>query len=196
VEAASHNRRRPLGCYYYGLQFSYQCLIGEQLPTYKMISIVLFVVCTALVVGFNLCWRYLWKKLPFLGRWLFPDLNGTWKGSLQTTWKDAAGVTPGPIETTIWIKQSLMTISVRQKTKESISYSTRMLAERDSESGVVRLWFSYDNKPDAAVSYRSEQHEGVCGLEQDPSVDKNRLTGQYYTSRNTNGDIQVKRAPQ
>lgn len=178
---------------YVAFQYLHELYFGEHISPLKTFTGVLFCITTVFVVVFNLCWRRVWRWFPSLSNSFFPDLNGTWKGSLQTTWKDADGNTPGPIETTIWIKQTLVSISVTQQTKESVSHSNRMLAERDPKSGIVRLWFDYYNKPNAEVSYRSEQHEGVCGLEQHPERDRNALTGRYYTSRQTSGDIQVRR---
>ena len=85
----------------------------------KLVSLVVFLLGTVLVAVADRCWRPLWRRFPLLSRVLFPDLNGTWKGTLQTTWKDEHGVTPGPIESTIWVRQSLFTIHVQQRTKES-----------------------------------------------------------------------------
>jgi hypothetical protein len=124
----------------------------------------------------------------------FPDLNGTWTGTLQTTWKNpVTGEIPGPIETTVWINQDLLTVTVKQQTKESPSHSTRMFLSADRESDKYRLWFSYDNRPHANVSNVSPDHEGVCWLEMNLRLDRNHLKGQYYTSRSTSGNIQLKR---
>ena len=46
-----------------------------------------------LLVAFFMKWGWRWKHLQ---GWLvpFPDLNGTWQGTIQTNWKDASGSTP------------------------------------------------------------------------------------------------------
>src|SRR2546430_12587044 len=48
---------------------------------YKTIPILLLISSLFVVYG----WR-----LPIFRKWLvpFPDLNGTWQGSIQTTWKN------------------------------------------------------------------------------------------------------------
>jgi hypothetical protein len=53
-------------------------------------------------------------RLPFLQGWLvpFPNLEGTWQGTLQTTWQNPeTGTTPPPIPIVLVIKQSFETIS-------------------------------------------------------------------------------------
>src|SRR5688572_30652737 len=51
---------------------------------------------------------YVWRWKIFHG-WLvpFPNLNGTWKGSIQSTWVDpVTNERPAPIPTILTIKQS------------------------------------------------------------------------------------------
>jgi hypothetical protein len=155
-------------------------------------SLLVTIVGTVLVAGFNFCWRFVWSKIPILSKLIFPDLNGTWTGPLQTTWRDpVTGMSPGPIDTTVWIKQDLFNFSIQQQTKESLSWSTRVFAEADKPSDRFRLWFSYDNRPHAKVAYRSPDHEGVCSLEMNVDRSKSDLQGQYFTSRSTSGNIQL-----
>src|SRR5713226_3474836 len=66
-------------------------------------------------------------RLPLLQGWLvpFPDLEGTWQGTLQTTWQNPeTSSTPLPIPIIFVVKQSFETISCVLYTKESSSYST------------------------------------------------------------------------
>ena len=176
-----------------GLQYLFEMASGASPSPIKLVSFVTFLITTVLFTAFNFCWRWVWRKVPALSKLLFPDLNGTWKGHLQTTWKDENGVTPGPIDTVVWIKQNLISVSIEQKTKESTSESTRVIPEREPKNDRFRLWYSYHNKPMANVSHRSAQHEGAGWLEMNVGRDKDRLTGQYYTSRKTNGDLAISR---
>lgn len=160
----------------------------------KFVSIIIFIVATLFVGAFNLLWRRLWRRYPVLGKLIFPDLQGTWEGTIQTSWKNPdTGLVPGPIATIVWIRQDLLSISVRQQTKESPSWSTRMVPAADRASGRYQLWYSYDNKPHANVSSSSPDHEGVCTLENDPTLNPSFLKGQYYTSRKTTGNISLTR---
>lgn len=176
-----------------GLQGAQQWWSGATPPLYKAISTVAFVISTGLGAVASWTWRWFWKRLPFLNKTFFPDLNGTWVGLLSTTWKDVHGISPGPIASEITIRQGLFTISVKQKTGESVSYSTRVIAEADPDADMYRLWYSYSNRPKAAVQHRSAPHEGVAWLEISLSDNSDELTGQYYTSRGTSGDINVNR---
>ena len=174
------------------IQSIFELVAGTQPSLIKFASLIVTVIGTVLVAAFNFSWRFLWSKFPFLSKIVFPDLNGTWTGPLQTTWKDpATGLSPGPIDTTVWIKQDLLNFSIQQQTKEFVSWSTRVFAEADKPSDRFRLWFSYDNRPHANVAYRSPEHEGVCSLEMNVDRSKSILQGQYFTSRSTSGNIQL-----
>jgi hypothetical protein len=160
----------------------------------KSVSTVTFIVGVILSLVANWTWRTVWRWLPFLNRVFFPDLNGTWTGTLQTTWKDpATGLTPGPIASTVTIRQGLFDISIRQVTGESTSHSNRVIAEADPSADRYRLWYSYDNRPKAEFHHRSTQHEGVAWLEISLADSPDRMTGQYFTERRTNGDITLTR---
>ena len=160
----------------------------------KFISLVASIIS---VVGAGIAgatWRWIWRRFPILGRKTFPDLSGTWRGELVSTWKNPAtgqGVPPIPI--TIWIRQGLFSTSIKLRTGESTSYSTRCLLEAYREAGRFRFWYSYDNTPQAEYRHRSARHEGVAWLELDIDTDPERLIGCYYTDRKTSGDMDVRR---
>jgi hypothetical protein len=176
------------------LQGVYEVVSGLTVSPFKLLTVIVFLIASGSIWLFNKSWRAIWKRFPVIEKIFFPDLNGTWIGTLQTTWKNpTTGEIPGPIETTAWIRQDLLTISVQQQTKESPSRSTRMFPYADASSDRYQLWFSYDNRPHANVSSVSPDHEGVCLLEMNLSLDRNKMKGQYYTSRSTSGNIQLTR---
>ena len=75
------------------------------------------------LVIFGLFVSFLWQ-LPIFRNWLvpFPNLNGTWKGEIQTTWTDPeTGERPGPIPAILTIKQSFLHISCVMRTAEMTS---------------------------------------------------------------------------
>lgn len=139
-------------------------------------------------------WRPLWRLCPQLNRWVFPDLNGTWAGTLKSTWVDPiTGNTRPPIAATITIHQELFSVHVILKTGEGKSVSSREMLEAYRATGCYRIWYAYQNDPRAEVGHRSQQHDGVAFLEVDLKAAPNRLEGRYYTSRKTSGDIEVTR---
>lgn len=177
-----------------GLQAASEWWTGTQPSLLKFVSLVASIIGSGLVVIANLIWRRIWRALPILNRVFFPDLNGKWEGSLQTTWVDpATSQVPPPIATKITIRQGIMSISVKQRTDESDSWATRVIAEADPEADRYRLWYSYSNKPKAAVSHRSCDHDGIAWLEVSLGDDPDELRGQYFTSRRTSGDILLRR---
>ena len=135
--------------------------------------------------------KWLWRWRIFRG-WLvpFPDLQGTWQGELQTTWKDPeTGKVPGPIAMILVIQQSFSSMKCTMYTHESESYSTA--AQIDESTGVVRLTFNYTNRPKATLHHRSTMHDGAANLRVVTGPDA-RLEGSYWTSRCTSGDIHLK----
>ena len=114
----------------------------------KLIALVVTIISTGIVAVASAVWRRLWNWFPIIGRKLFPDLTGTWVGELVSTWKNpATGQGIAPIPVTIWIRQGLFSTSIKLRSGESTSYSTRCLLEADREAGRFRFWYSYDNDP-------------------------------------------------
>lgn len=149
---------------------------------YKTIPILLFI--GALFVGYG--WR-----IPIFRKWLvpFPDLNGTWEGSIQTAWKDPeTGRTPGPIPVILTVKQSFISISCVMRTAEmcSRSYFADFWIDRDQQ--VQKLGYSYLSSPLPSVRHRSPPHDGtmVFDVVGNPAT---KLNGVYWTSRSTAGEI-------
>jgi hypothetical protein len=160
----------------------------------KFISLAITGVGTILTGLASIFWRPVWKLIPVLGRSLFPDLNGTWTGSLSSTWinpETAKGI--APICATLTVRQGLFYTHVAMRTGESTSRSTRVILERLSD-GLFRVWYSYNNDPQAQVRHRSSPHEGFAFLELDVTVSSDQMTGRYYTERRTTGDMSFTRA--
>ena len=140
-------------------------------------------------IGFvRWCWR--WKVLR---GWLIklPDLQGTWRGELRSDWVNPAtgqGVPPIPI--CIVIRQTFSSIGITLMTQESSSYSTA--AEINTLYGDPQLCLSYTytNRPKATLRNRSQIHDGAAILKIVSSP--RSLEGEYWTSRKTRGDIDVK----
>jgi SMODS-associating 2TM, beta-strand rich effector domain len=165
-------------------------LQGERAPLLKFISLIATVIAVGVASVASATWRRIWRKFPVVARKIFPDLTGTWEGNLLSTWIDpSTGATHPPIPTTLWIRQSLFSVSIKLRTGESTSYSTRYVLEPLPDAGRFRVWYSYDNQPRAEVAHKSARHEGVAWLEMDIDADPNRLTGQYYSDRRTTGDM-------
>jgi hypothetical protein len=132
-----------------------------------------------------------WRWRIFRG-WLvaLPDLQGTWEGTLKSTWVDPeTSKTPEPIRATLVICQTFHEITCSLRTGESSSESSAaLLSKRESGDG-VRLSYVYTNRPMAQARPRSEMHDGAANLELITHDLKRRLEGQYWTGRKTTGDM-------
>lgn len=148
---------------------------------YKTIPVVIF------VAGMFI--KYGWRYRIFRG-WLvpFPDLNGTWQGTLQTTWKNPdTGEVPGPIPAILTIQQTFARISCVVRTGEMSSRSYLADFWLDDNEQIRMLGYSYHSKPDAIVQDRSAQHDGTLILELIGNP-VSKLKGQYWTMRKTTGE--------
>jgi len=149
-------------------------------------------VVTIDILAIGLFSAYLWKWKIFKG-WLvpFPNLNGTWKGEIQTTWIDPqTNERPAPIPAIVSIKQSFFKISCVMRTAEMTSRSVISDFVLDKDNQVKRLIYSYDSNPLQTVKERSPQHCGtmVFDIIEKPKM---KLEGEYWTGRKTTGNIEV-----
>lgn len=136
---------------------------------------------------------FFWKYKIFRG-WLvlFPNLNGTWKGFIQTTWVDPISKErPGPIPAILTIHQTFISISCVMRTSEMKSQSIIGDFSLDKDNQVKRLIYSYDSKPIEKVKERSPEHCGTMMFDIIEGKQKIKLIGVYWTGRKTTGDIEM-----
>jgi len=151
---------------------------------YKTIPVML----GAVAVFVSSAWR--WRI--FRG-WLvpFPDLNGTWHGTIQTTWTDPqTGSIPGPIPAVLTIKQSFIRLSCVMRTAEMTSRSCFADFWLDRDEQIRMLGYSYHSTPLPSVVDRSALHDGTVVLEIVGNPAR-KLKGQYWTSRKTTGEVKL-----
>ncbi|WP_419776789.1 hypothetical protein [Malaciobacter marinus] len=134
--------------------------------------------------------KWAWK-LKIFYPWLVqvPDLSGKWEGTLKSNWD---GTPQEAIKTEVAISQSFLHIQVIIKTGESRSYSIGTSFDIDEERGYQQLFYSYLNTPKASVRNRSEIHYGTTLLNFE-GFNVNTLEGEYWTSRKTTGEIELKK---
>lgn len=137
--------------------------------------------------------RWAWKWRIFQN-WLvpFPSLEGTWEGTLGSTWKDPQTEQIfEPIPAILVIKQSFTSISCKMYTQEmkSKSYSAQFLI--DPESNSKKMSYTYTSTPKPGVRDRSPIHNGTVLLDIIESPSR-ILSGEYWTSRSSAGDINLK----
>ena len=151
------------------------------------LSYVVAIYSVLVIVFVNWAWR-----LRIFKGWLVqsPNLQGTWKGTLESTWIDPETKQKIPPKgVTLVIKQTLSTISCVMYTDESESFSNTAQINEDDDSGIFRLSYNYTNRPKASVRERSEIHDGAAILKVNES--ERTLEGEYWTSRKTTGEIRL-----
>jgi hypothetical protein len=135
--------------------------------------------------------KYFWKYKIFKN-WLvlIPNISGTWKGYIHSTWEDPlTGKRPDRIPTILTINQSLFNISCVMRTYEMKSYSFTGSFIIDKENQIRRLAYMYDSIPAQTVKDRSAQHYGSALF--DLIDNDKKLSGEYWTGRKTTGSIKL-----
>lgn len=133
--------------------------------------------------------KWAWRWRIFSG-WLvpFPDLQGTWAGTIVSTWEDAAAKKPAPIPCLLVIRQTFSSIACSVYTPDSESFSTSAGLAESEDNGVIRLTYTYSNRPRVAVRERSVIHDGAAMLTLSRGATV-RLKGEYWTTRRTTGEL-------
>ena len=132
-------------------------------------------------------------KFKFFRGWLvpFPNLNGTWVGSIYSDWVNPeTSKKPKPIPVMLTIKQSFFHVSCVMHTGEmrSNSYSEGFIIDADRQ--IKQLAYSYTSRPNLSLSNRSVSHDGT-GVFQIIEKPKPKLSGRYWTERLTKGEIKL-----
>lgn len=141
-------------------------------------------VVSMLLLGFeHLFWR--WKLLHgwFVEK---PDIRGTWKVLLRSTWKTENGESTA-IEAYLAVRQTYSQLSFRLMTAEQNSELVSSSIQRATD-GVYKVSGVYLSQPNLTVRERSPIHYGailftVIG---DPPT---ALSGHYWTDRNSSGEF-------
>lgn len=144
----------------------------------------------AVVIAFN---KYCWAWKVFRGWYVKrPDLRGTWKVELHSSWinPETKEAVP-PIAAYAVIRQTLTSMSLRLFTKESKSVLIAHSIEIQEADDLYKLVGVYRNEPNIELQgVRSEIHYGAFSLEihGEPVVE---LEGHYWTDRGTKGRMQL-----
>lgn len=135
-------------------------------------------------------WFWRWPGLRRLAR--RPDLQGTWSGTLRSSWTNPTTGNPvPPIRVYLAITQSFTTVTPRLMTGESSSESVASSLTPARNTTPAILWSTYVNTPGVLIQSRSRTHHGALRLEVHGAPD--RLSGSYWTDRNTTGEIVLDR---
>jgi len=154
-----------------------------QLQWLRFYSVAVVVVLLALAAWDNWLWRLpLVQRVASVPR----DIRGTWKGDLDSFWKDDTGSSSPKKTAYLVVRQSAWRVSVVLLTDESRSASS--LATVSSGGMTPSLDYMYLNRPDSRFEERSRIHHGSASLDI-VGLPANRLRGRYWTNRDSRGEL-------
>jgi hypothetical protein len=133
--------------------------------------------------------RWLWRW-PLVRQHLaqLPDVQGTWRGTIVTTWRPEDGKQMEPITAYLVVRQTYSATWARLLTERSASETvSAKLVEADD--GLMTLAAVYRNTPRMSERVRSPMHFGafLVELHDDPVMS---ISGHYWTDRVSGGDME------
>ena len=135
--------------------------------------------------------RYIWKIWPVYKLVRHPDLNGTWRVSLQSSYKVPGSEDPGAaVDGFAVVRQTFSYMSIRLMTEHAESSLVASSFDIQAD-GTTFVYGAYQSDPSIHLrSGISEIHYGsfrykVIGR---PPI---QVNGHYWTDRNTNGSISL-----
>lgn len=139
----------------------------------------------------NHLWKHPRLPLPFLFQ--LPDLNGTWNGTLNSSYHNFNQPQPCTME----IRQTWTQVSIHFHLNERTSHSYSIAASvLLNFQGKVTLRYEYINHPEEEFRGILDMHGGTNQLFFSNEDGADKLRGPYYTDRQeqTRGIIEVSRA--
>lgn len=147
-------------------------------------SLVVGVVGVLLIAYERWFWR--WPGIRRVVR--RPNMQGTWRGTLQSTWIDpSTGMVVKPVTVFLAVTQTYSTVTPRMLTPESSSESVASSLELPKNGTPAVVWTTYVNTPGLLIQGRSRPHHGAMKLEVHGAP--RTLKGTYWTDRKTSGEI-------
>lgn len=170
-----------------------ECLIHHEVISQAARWVDAFSTLTLIGLVFWYINSHGWKISYF--KWLIdiPDLNGRYKGTLISSYRDENNI-PEEMECVIEIKQSASYIHIfgyfgskTSNSNSSISHSVSEQLVRGND-GLFLIYYIFTNESDA-LKVQLSNHLGTGFLKFHP--DNKTLGGNYYNQRGNTGNIKV-----
>lgn len=153
---------------------------------YSLITTFVSIASAVFIVFIKWAWKF-----PLFRWWLgVVNLNGTWKGTIKTTWVDPkTNKVPDPIDAMLTIRQNLLNITCVMITKQMRGgIADRAILINNKETKLCQVHYIYNTDPYATANPTNLSHKGACILHiQEDKI----LKGTYWTDRKTTGDIEM-----
>lgn len=133
-------------------------------------------------------WKWVWKRIPKLNEWVFPDLNGYWDVEINWNWGEKSGNKLANAH----IKQSLLEFSIELESDESASETLVVVPYKNSKSARPSLYYIYRSEGVTGAVKKQDPHIGTALLK--TGIDSyDYMHGNYFTDRSTNGQYTMRR---
>lgn len=149
----------------------------------------LFTGFTTVGLFWGLYFSYAWRWPCFKKILYIPDVNGTWIGYLESSWRNEQKEKLPPMKFVLVIRQTWLTISVKAFTDSQKTNSHIEKFIFDNSQGTKILAYLYaevDNSPEG------DSRKGAAELDLVESKDIKILEGKYWTYK-THGTVSVNR---
>lgn len=166
-------------------------IAGVKLPglEVKVLGFLPIIVVTIFAIYDNWLWR-----LGVIGRFArWPNLNGTWRGTLVSMRPDDAGmeVEYPPILIFVVVRQTYTSLNVSLLSEQSKSWSIAAVVQMN-ESDDYSVYYHYSNTPKLRFRQGSPIHAGGARLDMNGAT-PSTLEGEYWTNRRSRGTFSAQR---
>lgn len=144
---------------------------------------------TLVTLFWTLYFAYSWRWWGFNKIFYRPNLNGTWKGSIISDWKDEDGNSIPPKDIYIVIRQNFLRIHFTTFTDTFVGYSYSETFNLKKETGLKNVAYLY--RKDTSQSNDDDLREGATELRLIDDGNFKKLDGKYWTNTKTQGKITV-----
>lgn len=135
--------------------------------------------------------RYIWRIWPVHKLVRRPDLNGTWRVSLQSSYKvPGSEEAVAAVDGFAVIRQTFSSMSIRLMTEQAESFLVASSFDIQAD-GTTFVYGAYQSDP--SIHLRSGISEIHYGSFRYKVIGRppGQLSGHYWTDRNTNGSISL-----
>jgi hypothetical protein len=134
-------------------------------------------------------WQWLWGMFPALNKWLFPDLNGTWRMVIHWEREGKSGTSCA----TAIIKQDFLKIGMDVDADDSDSETLLAKPKRDPETGRGVLYYVFLTTPKHKSGATPEAPYKGAAILKLSLESGGLLQGNYFTSRKSIGHYELTR---
>ena len=141
-----------------------------------------------LMVWMYFGWRWLWRCVPALNRWVYPDIGGEWNITINWQGEGRQDV----VEAKAIIRQDFLRMSMEVISDKSDSETLIAEPRKVQESGTPFLYYVYLVTPRLVDEEAGSPYFGAARLRFFDDKGE-ELSGNYWTSKRTSGHFRLSR---